>query len=414
MKKLLDKIKGKGLHIAIACITVVLIVLIVVVLQQGANKKSFDTDALITTTTDASGNTVTHLYKQYSEIFTADTDIPTDTPKSAEIYYAGYVDYDEELLLSLFMDGIETERRLGENDSQIAHYKWADENKKESSSYLIIENGINEVRYNNEAVGDYYEYLIDGFHTHQSIMGSNNMLPLYETVYKTEDLGFMSMEEAIVYVKENIFDKLGYTVSDDVEIYSIDHKTMQSYQESRLAEEIALEGKAWAYEYYKIKDTFTEEDDFYIMCFTVEQSGIKLSGRDYFTMTTGRQMRGANIRVHLNRDGIFYYESAGIMQMGQTETKTEKLLTAQEAIDIAYDLHSGIISTDSDSLAEIQLTSVELTEIEFEYAPTPYNDNYNEIMLVPSWIIMMRYTSADGSQWIETPAINAITGEEIK
>ena len=121
-------------------------------------------------------------------------------------------------------------------------------------------------------------------------------------------------------------------------------------------------------------------------------------------MSTGRQVRGAHIRVHLNRDGIFYYESAGIMQMGQTETKTEKLLNVQEAIDIAYDLHSGIICTDS----------VVLSQIEFEYAAAPYNDDYDEIMLVPSWIMLMNYSSSDGSNWIETLVINAVTGEEIK
>ncbi len=405
MKKLFDKIKGKEKNIAItaiACIAVVvLIILLINAFQPEAATQSFDADAVITTTTDNSGNTVTHYYKQYSDTFTVDMDVPTDTLKSAEIYYAGYVDYDEELLLSLFMDGVADERRVAD-EGTVLYYEWEDDSKDKSSAYLRIDDFWNEVCYRNRAVGDYYMFPAEGFHTHQSIKGSNNMLPLYETVYKSEDLGFMSKEEAVAYVKENLFDKLGYAVSDDVEFYSIDHQTMQSYQDSKLAEWI--EQDMLPYEDYTIKDTFTEEDDFYIMCFTVEQNGIKLSGRDYFTMSTGRHVQGANIRVHLNRDGVFYYESSGIMQMGQTDAKNEKLLTVQDAIDAAYDLHSSIISP----------YNVTMTQIELEYASVPYNDDYNEIMLVPSWIMLLDYSADDGSHWIETLAINAVTGEEIK
>ncbi len=396
--------KRRILYIAIVCIAaVVLIILLINAFQPETTTQSFDTDALITTATDASGNTVTHLYKQYSDTFTADTDIPADTPEEAEIYYAGYVDYDEELLLSLFMDGIETDRIVGNDVSPgIYNYEWADDSKKQSRSYLIIYNDMNEVRYSNKAVGDYYRYPTENFHTHQSIKGSINNLPLYETVYKAEELDFMSREEAVAYVKENVLDKLGYTVSEDVEIYAIDHETMQAHQDSIMpTDDFDIE---MMYENYKIKETFTEEDDFYILCFSVEQDGIKLSGMNYFTMSTGRQVQSAYIRVHLNRDGIFYYESSGIMQMESTETEPQKLLTAQEAIDIAYNLYSSVISTDS----------AVLTEIAFEYASVPYNDDYDRIMLVPSWTIMLNYTSADGHEWIETLSVNAVTGEEIK
>lgn len=401
LNELLKKLKGKEIYIAIAVAAVVLIVFIVGALQPEGGADLSDSQALITTSTDAVGNVVTHLYRQYSDGFVADADIPTDVPETAVAYYAAYSDFDDDLLFSLFMNGVETER-IEEEDS-IYHYNYADNG--DLISNLIVYNYSNEFRYHKYDTYKYYRMSTENFHTLQSIKGSNNMRPLYSTFYGSYDLGFMAKAEAIAYVKENYLDILGYTVSDEVEIYSIDHKKMQEYQDNWIAESYARDGTyEHIYENYVVKETFTEEDDFYIMCFTVEQSGIRLSGLKYSTLSGTRQVTGASITVYVHRDGVIYFEASGITQMSGTEAEGSEVITAQEAMDIAYRQYSDLLTDDT----------VLLTDIAYEYVTVPYNNNSKEIMLVPAWIIQQTYTAADGSSWSETLSVNALTGKEIQ
>lgn len=55
-----------------------------------------------------------------------------------------------------------------------------------------------------------------------------------------------------------------------------------------------------------------------------------------------------------------------------------------------------------------------MTKISLEYSLIPYNDNYSQFKLVPSWCVTLLYDYGIGIDVYETKAINAVTGEEIK
>lgn len=223
------------------------------------------------------------------------------------------------------------------------------------------------------------------------------MLPRYDTVYKAENLSFMSADEAVAYVK-TVLDKLSINVSDDVEMYAIDYQTMQEYQDKMKIEEPDAAVN------YTLKDTFTESDEFYILCFTVVQDNLPVTHNTYDTLSTYRTVTGANIRVHLSSSGIIYFEATGIYNVKAVDSTPASIISPQDAIDKVFEIHDSIVSTD---IAKV-------TKISLEYSLIPYNDNYSQFKFVPSWCVTLLYDYGIGIDVYETKAINAVTGEEIK
>ena len=65
-----------------------------------------------------------------------------------------------------------------------------------------------------------------------------------------------------------------------------------------------------------------------------------------------------------------------------------------------------------------------VTAADLEYVPTPYNDSYEDVKLVPAWSLTLQYDAAEACQGEKNDGktdsykkimfINAVTGEEIR
>lgn len=388
---MLDKLKDKK-KISIIAICVIAIVFVFLLTRAfepeevGDNFADYYESFTAASNSDIS-NIAGHLYKEYSDSFTADVDIPV-FDGAADILTAEYSSFDEDLLLSIFMDDINATRGLADN---AVFYRSLDDSK-----YLYITNKSGSFIYEN-SITKYYKFATENFMTEYEYTTQANMLPRYDTVYKAENLSFMSADEAVAYVK-TVLDKLSINVSDNVEMYAIDYQTMQEYQDKMKIEEPDAAVN------YTLKDTFTESDEFYILCFTVVQDNLPVTHSSYDTLSTYRTVTGANIRVHLSSSGIIYFEATGIYNVKAVDSTPASIISPQDAIDKVFEIHDSIVSTD---IAKV-------TKISLEYSLIPYNDNYSQFKLVPSWCVTLLYDYGIGIDVYETKAINAVTGEEIK
>lgn len=131
-------------------------------------------------------------------------------------------------------------------------------------------------------------------------------------------------------------------------------------------------------------------------------------------MAGERTLYGSTVRVSLSQKGIIELDCSGIYQSQGIAESSAALISVEEAIQNAYEIHNAIISTDK----------VIIKAIDLEYVPVAYNENYDEVKLIPSWSMTLTYEN-DGSAKGEKVAakssvvtrmifINAVTGEEIK
>lgn len=75
---------------------------------------------------------------------------------------------------------------------------------------------------------------------------------------------------------------------------------------------------------------------------------------------------------------------SAIYQMQSTDAAADQLLSAEEALQKAADICNGSNSTDK----------ITVTAADLEYVPTPYNDSYEDVKLVPAWSLTLQYDAA--------------------
>lgn len=339
---------------------------------------------------------MTHFYKQYSDTFFADTYIPDPINDSIDSLYAVSMPFDEKLLLDTLMPGLTTTRETSSFEDNVVY---SAENERRYMN-IAMKNGA---ACGNVYYGDYamnvYKFPTENFLTRYEYAQSANMLPLYETVYKADRVGFMSREDAIAEVK-TVLDRLSISVSDDVEIYAIDCKTLQEYQDKLMQEE--LESTIVNYD---IKEQFTEADEFYIMCFTAEHNGIPITKKYSETPDYTRVIDGTNIKVYLTAGGITLFKAGELYQIQGVAEVNNTFITPQQAIEIASQEYNSII----------QDSTVTVTEVSLEYCPTAYNDNYAQVKLIPVWSITLNTQMPRGrvDYFKQMICVNAVTGDII-
>lgn len=368
--------------------------------KQNSEDKSF-IEALLS-------GTPTHISKVFSDEFSVEADVHVPNVKNADVLFAEYMPFDEQKLLSVFYDGKTPQRSTNSIDNTISY--------EDDNSHLIIGNSY--IGYNTQDY-QYVKFPTDSFVSKSEIFSSNKR---FGDVYKKENLEFMTRSEAFKAVSD-VLKELSIDILDtmeDTEIYAIDSATMQKEQQEEIQRAIDNQNKAGISsglsptDGYQIKETFTKEDDFYILFFRMKQNDIPVTQKTYIIQASERPLVGSTARVSFSQKGIIQMDVNGIYQQKGVAESPSTLISVEEALQKAFEKHNDIISTDK----------VTVAAIDFEYVPVPYNDNYDEVKLTPAWSLTLAYkrnnTSKDGKKDTKPYIsyrmlfINAVTGEEIR
>lgn len=350
-------------------------------------------------------DTPSHINKVLSENYIVDADVHIPVIEKADVLYAKYKKFDEQTLVSAFFDKKEPEKETN-SDSEGNTTSFKDGNSK----VIICDSYI----YYWTEDSKYIKYPTEDF-------GSKNDSDFFEKnfdeVYKKENLKFMTREKAMQtacdFLKKLSIDNMEHAV-ENTEIYAIDFETMQKVQEEKKQKSIDFQREMGVSpiqdptEGYKIKNQFTQEDEFYVIYFTIKQDGIPVTQRSYDLNET-RSINGSTVRVLLSKKGVIEFSCYGIYEVKKIAESPDTLLSAEQAIQKAYEIYDSVISTDK----------VTIKTIDFEYVPVAYNDNYNEVKLTPAWNMVLtckeesektgKSESSDKMLYI-----NAVTGDEIK
>lgn len=353
-------------------------------------------------------DTPAHISKVFSEDFAVEADVHVPNVKNADILLAKCMPFDEQQLLSILYKGKTPQRNLTSYDDTILY--------DDDSSHLAINDGF--LGYSTQDF-EYVQFPTDSFAAENEIFSQSRR---FSDVYTQENLGFMTRSDAFETVSD-VLTELSIDIMDDAEIYAIDSFTMQTQQEEKIQRDIDKQKEAGISPIqdptygYQTKDTFTQEDDFYILFFKMAQNKIPVTQKSYMVQASDRALNGSTARVSFSRSGIIQLYFNGIYQQQGVAESPNTLIFMEEALQKAFEKHNAIISTDK----------VTVTAVDFEYVPVPYNSNYDEVKLTPAWCLTLAYErdktsnkpSKDGKQDSQSSVsnkmifINAVTGEEI-
>jgi hypothetical protein len=345
----------------------------------------------------------THISQAYSDTFEVEADVNVPNITKFDELFAEYMPYDEQKLLDILFTGKDPKREESPNDKLVCY--------EDETSYLTLAGG--HMTYANDEYS-YIEFPTDSFSTNSDIL-SGSGFERFDKVYTKENLVFMSQDEAVKTAAEMV-KRLSINVSEMAEVYAIDYETLQKQQDKRIQENIdyynSIEGEenhSPTYG-YKTKSQFTQDDEFYIICLTIEQDKIPITQQSYNLTATDRIIEGTKIKIYLSKNGVIYMECGGIYQKQDVAEVHEEVVTVEDMLQKVLEINNSIIFSGKTVVMDIN----------FEYVPVPYNENFNEVKLIPAWcIILGNETSANNSKdtnavFGEVLFINAITGEEIK
>lgn len=346
-------------------------------------------------------NTPSHISKVFDDNFVVDADVHVPAVSKADILMAQYMRLDEQALLETFYTGKTPEKQERDVDSIIS-YKDEDSNLTMSDGYTIYRtNDYEAIRFPIENFASEYELFSTG--------------RKFGEVYKQDELSFMTKEEAVRTARD-LLKQLSVETAEEVEAYAIDFATLQQQQDERIQNEIAIQEKMGVSpiqdptDGYQTKETFTQEDEFYIIYFTILQEQIPVTKNSYDILDGERTLNGSTARVLVSAKGVIAFEEDGLCQSTGISEASVAIISAEQAIENAYEIQNSILSTDK----------VTVQKIDFEYVPVAYNGNYYEVKLTPAWSLTVTYNGGisekDGKEDTTTRMIyiNAVTGEEIK
>ena len=323
-----------------------------------------------------------HIYKKYSDQFMADADIVSPYHEQADVLLAKSYQFDNQKIVSLLFGGDKT--KITKN--QFGGTAFDAQDTAGRCAYM----GEIYLNYSTKQM-HLLALPFENFSTNEEFV---NFIPRYFEVYKKESLSFMTPDEAVNRVKD-ILKGFGITVSDDVEIHALDKETMQEYQDYIIKNDPDM---AINYDY---KAKLTDDDEFYFMCFNVEEKGIPVT-RYNVVSSMKRFINGSNIKVCYSKDGIIDFQTDSIYTVKKVDHTAKNLLTAEQALDKAYEEFTTVYTP-----AEITVE-----QMRFEYAPKAYNSNYDEVKLVPVWSMIV-YQKDNNPEADEKRAIKRATEGKV-
>lgn len=325
--------------------------------------------------------------KDYSEYFHADTALPDEIPDHVDILYAKPFSFSENTLVEIFFDNGAPQRESDSSGDEIFY-------RSTDGSYLNI--STDEIHYRN-AADIRVKLPTENFGTkHTEIMLPDTYTPRFDTLYKQKELNGFSREQAIA-VAMTIFDGLSLSVSDNVEIYAVDHETMQVYTDSVIANEPDV------IENYDFTGTYTEDDDFYLLGFSITANGLPITHRSYTDPTFGRYMPGSYSEVRVSRNGITRLDMSCPWTVYGIADTAQGLVSPEYAVDKVFSEFDA---------ANIQIDAA-VTDIALEYIAISSNSEDGTVLLVPSWDVTLAL-KFDAEEYLHKMySINAVSGEVI-
>ncbi len=357
-----------------------------------------------------SQKTPAHISKSYGENFSVEADVHVPKVEKADILFAKLMSYDEQKAVSIFYNG-KTPQKTENSASDAVVYSDGD-------SKLTLAPGI--MDYRTQAYA-YYQFPTASLRANRETNSSN---PKIGEVYKQENLSFMPKAKALESVSA-VLKELSLDVTGDAESYAVDSATLQAQQDKKIQEEVdylksrgitPTNDKSTSDPTlgYETKDTFTPDDDFYWFIFTTKQNGIPVTQKAYIVQANERGMNGSFVAVQFSKSGIMELWCSSVYQQQSVAESPNAFLPVEKALQNAFDIENAVISSDK----------IKVMAIDFEYVPVPYNDNYEDVKLIPAWSLTLSdestMPSKDGKGGTETSVytrmlfINAVTGEGIK
>lgn len=352
---------------------------------------------------DLQANTPAHINKKISDTYTIDADIHVPAAPKADVLFAKLKCLDEETAVSFFYKG-KTPKREMDSTNQIVTYQ------NGSSSLGITEDYM----YYKTKDANYLKLATEDFSSRWEVEGAN-ATTYFDEVYTKENLDFMNREEAVMEVFRSLQKLWGDNVAEDPEVYALDYETLQKQQDKeikefqQMAEEYSSEDDVS--EYYEIKKKFTQEDNCYLMYFTMIQNKIPVTKNSHDILGGERSLSGSVAEVKFSPKGIIDMHCRGIYQVESVAESPDTFISVEQALQKAYELKNAIISADI----------ITIKSVDFEYVPSPCSKNYNEVKLVPTWTLTLdsaRSISEKGEEHTTKRKgivyINAVTGEELE
>ncbi|MEW8955935.1 hypothetical protein [Clostridium sp.] len=236
------------------------------------------------------------------------------------------------------------------------------------------------------------------------------LLNLYRFIdkeeWKVENFKFKKREEAIKEV-EKYLKELGISYDPQKEVYALDYKTLQSYQDKLSKEDdffiSMVEGGK-----IKLKN-WSEEDEAYYIFLKSNIDGVPVTSKSYTLQSADVHVLGAGIRTIISKNGIEEMASEGrIYDKKEIKEKNPKRLSLDEALEKLKVKYESIILG----------SNLKVKDISLEYVPVAIKDNNSEFYLYPTWCFDIEETGIDEKINKEfkdtiTVFINAVTGEEI-
>ncbi len=327
---------------------------------------------------------VGHITGKYSEKYFADA-IVTNAPQSpVDVLSVQLKRFDEQQIIDTFFSGASPNRRQDDGSVYFS---------TEDGSDLSCCDGSIYYRHADERYIKFPTENLSGGKYH-----ATHALPWLGVYYKQECLDFMPPDEAVSYVKE-VLKRFSIRVADNVELYAVDHASMQAYQDEMTVKQADSVG------FYSIKDTFTKDDEFYVLCFDVIENQIPLTHYTYVPSATGMETPSTGIVVYLSKRGIIKLTAEGIYDIKGAVRTEKSFISPEDAVSSAGERYSRFEYADK----------VTAREVSFEYSPIP-SGRAREFSLIPSWVITAEFTTIydDVEQAAidyETLAVDAVTGE---
>jgi len=355
---------------------------------------------------DASALDMTeHIYKEYGDYFLLDADV-TVAAEPVDSLYATAVKFDPATVLDMFMQGKNpTPEKTEYNEIYYNTY-----DGEEHLEHMSIGGDGGFLVYRNIDFTKWIKFPTENFVTQKEYAFSNNGNPPYPTVYKQENLSFMSANDAVAEVR-GILSQLGIATTEDVDVFAIDSASMQAHQAVMIEKDPGSAG------FYNLKEQFTEDDEFYILCFTAECGSLPVGSVG--STVNDRYISGSEITVYYSKQGIVNLYLSGIYTPQGGAEKHEDLLTAAEAADAAFQHYDiTMIKSFGDIIDEwLNGGKYVVIKMDFVYAPTAYSDDRSEVLLVPAWELTVKWnTFTDdyyGNEYdiCDVLTVNAVTGE---
>lgn len=202
------------------------------------------------------------------------------------------------------------------------------------------------------------------------------------------DLSFSNMEDAISNVRD-ILGALGISVNDYVDVYCLDHETLQS-----LVDYSIDTGKT---ESDAVKTSWSTEDDCYYMVFRCDLNDIPVSTHDAADLTL---ISGTEITVCYNVNGIQLLSIKQPYTIESEYSQSDSLVSIDELQAAIQKKYSSIIITGPTVISNIELC----------YSAVKQSDC--TFLLEPTWLVEVEQATEEAVIYSYI-RFSAVTGKEL-